>query len=87
MAQRNGRNAESRSSRCAFNSLDASSGFSKYSQTTVHHAGFCAASVRFVEDGKNVTHVDPEVWGGLGKFLRVDRDAHESPTALESDPG
>ena len=28
-----------------------------------------------------------EVWGGLGELLREDRDAHESPTALESDPG
>ena len=31
--------------------------------------------------------LDPEVWGGLGELLREDRDAHESPTALESDPG
>jgi hypothetical protein len=31
--------------------------------------------------------LDPEVWGGLGELLREYRDAHESPTALESDPG
>ena len=31
--------------------------------------------------------LDPEVWGGLGELLREDRDAHESPTTLESDPG
>ena len=31
--------------------------------------------------------LDPEVWGGLGELLREDRDAHESPTALESESG